>query len=422
MENTTVSEVPTQRIITNTLPQKKNLKIILLIVLGLIVVAGAVYAGIQIGKRSQIKVWTEPPLTSESTLIPAETANWKTYTNEKYGYSIKYPQNWFIKDVTSLINAANVLDDQFLNDQANIDVNNFKVHITVNSTDFERSKSFLNFSDMGLQNEAEITTALVEGKEIVKAVVTFSQYDQKTSNYVEEGKSYKILIPLGGNTLSMSSKLDDRDLVDNVLSTFKFIPAQNDVTKDWQTYTLSKINLEIKLPPELSRLGNLKEEIIAGEKGTVFCASFPAKISLLVKNVYAGGMGCNVYTFGIGGTSFDFEAGRSSFFTDYQGFVIEDGKYLAKFVGGQKVEIRKDLVKEITNRYGVKILRVIGRKQSDPESPFPVPGTPGEGWVGAFVNIPGNVGYSGIVVQMKLEDDLNIDLFDQILSTFRFDN
>jgi len=37
------------------------------------------------------------PLAQVSnTPVPDETLNWKTYTNDKYGYSIKYPENWSV--------------------------------------------------------------------------------------------------------------------------------------------------------------------------------------------------------------------------------------------------------------------------------------------------------------------------------------
>lgn len=81
-----------------TPPKKSNLRIVLLVVLGLVVVAGAVYAGVKIGKKQiQPNVVAEPtivpttiPQETEVSPAPDETASWKTYESINY-YSIKYP-------------------------------------------------------------------------------------------------------------------------------------------------------------------------------------------------------------------------------------------------------------------------------------------------------------------------------------------
>lgn len=194
--------------------------------------------------------------------------------------------------------------------------------------------------------------------------------------------------------------------------------SQMALTKGWTTHTLSKINLEFKLPPEFNQLGKLDERVVAGQKGEVYCAAFLPKTSFLIRNVYAGGIGCNVFSFGIGAASEDFEVGRSTFFTDYRGYTIKDGKYWTGLGDDWQVEIKKDLVKEMTSPYGVKILRIVG--QGKENSPFPVPGTPGEGWVGAIINLPNNADYPGAIVQMKLTDVYTLELFDKVLSTFKF--
>jgi len=94
-------------------PSNPWLKIALFAVLGLFLAGGLVFAGMQIG-RNQAQVVSQPistprviatptsvaviPTEGEittptliSTPTPDPTANWKTYTNTKYGYSIKYP-------------------------------------------------------------------------------------------------------------------------------------------------------------------------------------------------------------------------------------------------------------------------------------------------------------------------------------------
>lgn len=41
---------------------------------------------------------SSPPTTQQSSPTPDETANWKTYTNQEWGYSIQYPNDWEAKE------------------------------------------------------------------------------------------------------------------------------------------------------------------------------------------------------------------------------------------------------------------------------------------------------------------------------------
>lgn len=89
-------------------------KILLFIISGLIIIAGAVFAGIQIGKNQITKQQTiteQPtafptqvvvnPTAISTTTLPTElnpttnpTADWKTYKNSSLGFEFKYPSNW----------------------------------------------------------------------------------------------------------------------------------------------------------------------------------------------------------------------------------------------------------------------------------------------------------------------------------------
>lgn len=87
-------------------PSTNWLKILLLAILGLIVVAGSVFVGIQIGKN---QTPNQQPIVVQPTIIPTQTVGnpttapvipspatnpvtkWKIYTNETYGFSIDYP-------------------------------------------------------------------------------------------------------------------------------------------------------------------------------------------------------------------------------------------------------------------------------------------------------------------------------------------
>jgi len=82
-------------------PTKPWLKIALLAVLGLVLAGGLVFAGMQIAKSSNVKTQKSKPNLKSQNLTPTlalistptldSTANWETYTNTKYGYSIRYP-------------------------------------------------------------------------------------------------------------------------------------------------------------------------------------------------------------------------------------------------------------------------------------------------------------------------------------------
>lgn len=95
-------------------------QILIWIIVGALIViiaAGAYY----LGRSSTPKPSTPPTVISQPTSTPdasrepngsgasgapngdAETANWKTYTNIKYGYSLKYPSSFFIYEFSEPI-------------------------------------------------------------------------------------------------------------------------------------------------------------------------------------------------------------------------------------------------------------------------------------------------------------------------------
>jgi hypothetical protein len=122
----------------------KKLKIILFSLLGVILVGGLVVAGFQVRKSQQqvlitltptpsLSIIPTEPITPTPTLKPAstiafdQTADWKTYTNTKHNFSVKYPIDWTVKDVfdpteaLSLVMELHTADRDYFNGTA-IDV------------------------------------------------------------------------------------------------------------------------------------------------------------------------------------------------------------------------------------------------------------------------------------------------------------
>jgi hypothetical protein len=96
-------------------PEKPWLKIALFSVLGLVLVGGLIFAAVKVGvpSKPQPKACsTEAKICPDGSAVGRtgpncefapcpnqvtqdETANWKTYTNTKFGFSVKYPNSWF---------------------------------------------------------------------------------------------------------------------------------------------------------------------------------------------------------------------------------------------------------------------------------------------------------------------------------------
>lgn len=84
-------------------------KTLLFTALGLVIVAGSVFFGIQIGKSqisNQQPVTVQPTITPSQTLVNPTalpttnpTTDWKTYTNQKLSFTVKYPSNLYFKEI-----------------------------------------------------------------------------------------------------------------------------------------------------------------------------------------------------------------------------------------------------------------------------------------------------------------------------------
>lgn len=168
-----------------------------------------------------------------------------------------------------------------------------------------------------------------------------------------------------------------------------------------------------ELPPALQKKGAWMQSTIPGDTGTNICFTLESGESLLVRRVYAGGVGiCPMKIFSVNSVSKDFTAGRGGTFADLDGYHVSQGK----FYMGQRdgtAEIPASIAKEITNTHGVTYLQITGK---DWNEPVPLPGTT---YIGALINTK-NPEFPGIVVQMELSNDLTKQVFSDVLSSFRF--
>jgi hypothetical protein len=129
-----------------------------------------------------------------SCSVQNETANWKTYTNDQYGFEFKYPESWTI--VNNLENGANIVDPK--------DINYRRISVYVDQSDPEGSIRDVNqitsessVKIQGLDAKQYNGESGVTGRSAVFLVI-------KSNNYY-----YVLIAPT--------------DLYSQILSTFNFI-------------------------------------------------------------------------------------------------------------------------------------------------------------------------------------------------------
>lgn len=198
--------------------QKGQALIFLLIgMLVIVALGGAFYLG-----RSTIsKPSPVPVATSQTTLSPTptqdasrepnsstETANWKTYTNTKLNFSVKYPETWVFKespegsDFAPSENLLSISQSEIFS----------PIFIFVKSVDnFDLSTQTLDQYQEKAITVGGISTKRISGitKQGGQATRRFTGVKMKNN-----GKTYGI-ITVGDSYI---------DIFDQILSTFKFTP------------------------------------------------------------------------------------------------------------------------------------------------------------------------------------------------------
>jgi hypothetical protein len=178
-----------------------------------------------------------------------------------------------------------------------------------------------------------------------------------------------------------------------------------DLISDWIPYTITPLGLEFKLPPHLNKPGAIKTgQVREGAEGG-------KALDLIISDPP---------TLAFGARSRDFQEGREYTFLDAWGYNLKDDNYYGiKYISTDEFseQIPTRLVKELTNKHGIKILKITGENSTLRDAPLPF--NPGKGKIGALVNIPNNTEYRGFAVEMTIGNGLTENEFDQILSTFK---
>jgi hypothetical protein len=78
---------------------KTNWKYILIVLILAVIVGGGILGYLRYFEREIVSFTKFPEIKkSEKPKIEEETANWKTYRNEKYEFEVKYPEDWTLDE------------------------------------------------------------------------------------------------------------------------------------------------------------------------------------------------------------------------------------------------------------------------------------------------------------------------------------
>lgn len=202
-----------------TKPGKAFLKVLFLFILALILAAVVlVGSGIKIiRKESLLDLWLArnqaptPTVIIEPTPTPDPTADWKTYTNTKYGFSFKYPNE--------VINIGSTTSSDSINlkkDDSNFAVISIYQNMSVNDylKKYESGDPLAPTTNVSTTeivfNNIEATKVNIGGVDVMYFVL-----------FVKNNQLFKIELDV---TAIMSDPDNtNRSLFDQILSTFKFV-------------------------------------------------------------------------------------------------------------------------------------------------------------------------------------------------------
>lgn len=181
----------------------------ILILIGILVVAlatGAYYFG---------NLKSKPLLSPFAS--PGSTENWKTYTNEKYSYSIKYPSNYSnpfdatVGDYLSLI---------FINASKPEENRDNRIIIGVSNRTLIKEAEFHSKPKEGMEN-----FILVEKRDVLgdgtKLIIRTKFTLKATAVEPESKEDYTVMLYRFNNYTYFVGV--DTDIADQILSTFKFL-------------------------------------------------------------------------------------------------------------------------------------------------------------------------------------------------------
>lgn len=193
-------------------PKPFPLLVIILFVLTVLLSSSTAYLGYQnMQLRKQITSFTNTVPSPIPTPIPSVQPDWKTYTNMKYNFSFKYPNDWEVKSTKENFNFVIGPANELLTYKTKIDEQ--KVIYLMMSGPGQTTLSTSEWKRGGY--DVQETPSQINNLSVLLRIFTKNNTYQKEAEFTLPNSQYNAAFEIYNRLLEIT--------FDQILSTFKFL-------------------------------------------------------------------------------------------------------------------------------------------------------------------------------------------------------
>jgi len=144
-----------------------------------------------------------------------ETADWKTYTNNKYGYEISYPSNWSISENNNSLSHNLILGNPLAGEQV------YSLDLLVLTN--KKNQTSRQLAEMEIKEGENMKEVMIAGQ-LVYGRNNVSEIDQHSEilYLVNNGYMYTFRFPISEENLNLANPAENNKIAHKIISTFKF--------------------------------------------------------------------------------------------------------------------------------------------------------------------------------------------------------
>ena len=232
---------------------KTNWKYILILLILAVLVGGGILVWVEKQEVPSIELFEikkPEKIVKEEPRPENETANWKTYRNEEYGFEIKYPEDWDWTIIKEVPNYPIMFGPEDIIAKVRESLQNIEndKDLTLWITVYDKM-----LFERGILPYREKSTGYIKvtSSEInvggAKGMHYTTEFLEDKGNYKKGEKTITVDLPLDGNYLSLHLfDYQYSDIFEKILSTLK--------NPNWKTYENKELKIVFEYPKEWGQL------------------------------------------------------------------------------------------------------------------------------------------------------------------------